>query len=206
VIFRINGGLFMRIGIALFIGYIFGCLQTPYLIVKFVKRVDIREYGSKNAGASNATRILGFKFGILIGIVDILKAVAAVLLTNYLYNGDLTAMFTAGTACMIGHIYPVFLRFKGGKGVATTIGTLLAINYPLGLAAILVLLIITIITNYVALGSLTLYVLLPVALYYLRYSWSVIAFGIFMGALGIYKHRGNISRVLSGTENVIFKR
>lgn len=196
----------MKILIALLIGYLLGCIQTPYIIVRLVKKADIRELGSKNAGASNATRVLGLKYGILIGIVDVLKAVASVLITKYLVQDSAVYFFAAGAACVIGHIYPVFLRFKGGKGVATTIGMLLASNIALGIGAIFIIVMIVLLTNYVALGSVIVYAILPFALIFLNYSYGSILIAAFISLLGIWKHRGNINRMLKGTENVIFKK
>lgn len=196
----------MKFIIALGLGYLLGCIQTPYIIVKLIKKVDIRELGSKNAGASNATRVLGLKYGILIGLVDVLKAVAAVLITKYTIQDSTVYMLASGAACAVGHVFPVFLGFKGGKGVATTIGTLLAIDTILGVSAIAVIVLVVLLTNYVALGSVIVYVLLPIALYLLKYSSGAIFIAIFISVLGIWKHRGNINRLLKGTENKVLKR
>jgi len=162
---------------ALLIGYLFGCFQTSYFISKMVSQKDIREIGSGNAGASNVTSELGWKYGILTGFADVIKAYIPAQIVLYIFPGayqpfDLMAL--AGTGAVLGHIYPFFMDFRGGKGVACYIGMLLAIDWQIGVIVIICLVLLTIITDYVAVGSISLYIIIPLLAYYGKYSDVVI--------------------------------
>jgi glycerol-3-phosphate acyltransferase PlsY len=143
------------------IGYLFGCFQTAYIITKLKQQADIRLLGSNNAGASNVTRVLGWKYGIITAIVDILKGTLAVFIIMKIFPGQPTLYFIAGAFVVIGHIFPVFLGFKGGKGTASIIGISIAIDIKIAIIIVLALVIITIITDYIALGSLAMYTFHP---------------------------------------------
>ena len=141
---------------SLLIGYLFGCFQTSYFISRLVLKKDIREMGSGNAGASNITSELGWKYGFLTGVADVFKAYIPAQLVLYIFPGALqqnNIMALAGTGAVLGHIYPFFLNFRGGKGVACYIGMLLAINWQIGIAFIIGLILITIITDYISVGD-----------------------------------------------------
>ena len=188
---------------ALLIGYLFGCFQTSYFISKIVSNKDIREIGSGNAGASNVTSELGWKYGILTGIADVLKAYIPTQLVLYIFPGayqplDLIAL--AGTGAVLGHIYPFFLDFRGGKGVACYIGMLLAMDWQIGVATIIGLIFITIITDYVAVGSIALYIIIPLLAYYSNHSDVVIGCAMVLLVVGMIKHWINVQRILSGSE------
>ena len=188
---------------AIFIGYLFGCFQTSYFIsIKFGNK-DIREMGSGNAGASNVTSEMGWKFGILTGVSDVLKAFIPakliVLIFPYSYQQDLMAI--AGVGAVLGHIYPFFMDFRGGKGVACYIGMMLAIDWKIGVAAIIFLIVLTIITDYVSIASILLYVIVPCLAYYSEnYSDTVIVCTLILLIIGICKHWGNIQNLLAGNE------
>ena len=188
---------------AVLIGYLFGCFQTSYFISKMVSKKDIREMGSGNAGASNVTSELGWKYGILTGFADVLKAYIPTQLVLYIFPGayqplDLIAL--AGTGAVLGHIYPFFLDFRGGKGVACYIGMLLAIDWQIGIAVIVGLIFITIITDYVAVGSISLYIIIPPLAYTRDYSDVVVSCAVVLFVVGMIKHWINVQRILSGTE------
>ena len=188
---------------AVLIGYLFGCFQTSYFISKMVSKKDIREMGSGNAGASNVTSELGWKYGILTGFADVLKAYIPTQLVLYIFSGayqplDLIAL--AGTGAVLGHIYPFFLDFRGGKGVACYIGMLLAIDWQIGIAVIIGLIIFTIITDYVAVGSIALYIIIPILAYYSNHSDVLIGCAVVLFVVGMIKHWINVQRILSGTE------
>ena len=122
--------------LALLIGYIFGCFQTSYFISMKFKKKDIRDIGSGNAGASNITSEMGWTFGILTGFCDILKAylpvkIIIIIFTNPLYQLDY--MILAGTGAILGHIFPFFINFHGGKGIACYIGMLIGVDWQIGL-------------------------------------------------------------------------
>ena len=188
---------------ALLIGYLFGCFQTSYFISKMVSQKDIREIGSGNAGASNVTSELGWKYGILTGFADVLKAYIPTQIVLYIFPGayqPLDLMALAGTGAVLGHIYPFFLDFRGGKGVACYIGMLLAIDWQIGVIVIICLVLLTIITDYVAVGSISLYIIIPILAYYSKYADVVVGCAVFLLVVGMIKHWINVQRILSGSE------
>ena len=190
---------------AVLIGYLFGCFQTSYFISKMVSQKDIREIGSGNAGASNVTSELGWKYGILTGFADVLKAYIPTQIVLYIFPGtyqplDLNLIALAGTGAVLGHIYPFFLDFRGGKGVACYIGMLLAIDWQIGIAVIIGLILFTIITDYVAVGSIFLYIIIPILAYYSKYSDVVVGCAVVLLVVGMIKHWINVQRILSGSE------
>ena len=188
---------------ALLIGYLFGCFQTSYFISKMVSQKDIREIGSGNAGASNVTSELGWKYGILTGFADVLKAYIPTQIVLYIFPGayqPLNLIALAGTGAVLGHIYPFFLDFRGGKGVACYIGMLLAIDWQIGIAIIIGLILLTIITDYVAVGSIFLYIIIPILAYYSKYSDVVVGCAVVLLVVGMIKHWINVQRILSGSE------
>ena len=188
---------------AVLIGYLFGCFQTSYFISKMVSQKDIREIGSGNAGASNVTSELGWKYGILTGFADVLKAYIPTQIVLYIFPGayqPLDLIGLAGTGAVLGHIYPFFLDFRGGKGVACYIGMLLAIDWQIGIAIIIGLILLTIITDYVAVGSIFLYIIIPILAYYSKYSDVVVGCAVVLLVVGMIKHWINVQRILSGSE------
>ena len=188
---------------AVLIGYLFGCFQTSYFISKMVSKKDIREIGSGNAGASNVTSELGWKYGILTGFVDVLKAYIPTQIVLYIFPGSyqpLNLIALAGTGAVLGHIYPFFLDFRGGKGIACYIGLLLAIDWQIGVTTIIGLIFITIITDYVAVGSIALYIIIPFLAYYSNHSDVVMGCAVVLFGVGIIKHWINVQRILGGTE------
>ena len=188
---------------SLLIGYLFGCFQTSYFISKLVSEKDIREIGSGNAGASNVTSELGWKYGILTGVADVLKAFIPIQLVLYIFPGTFqqyNIMALAGTGAVLGHIYPFFLDFRGGKGVACYIGMLLAINWQIGVAVIIGLIFITIITDYISVGSISLYIIIPILAYTSGANPIVIRCAVVLLFVGMIKHWINIQRIMNGTE------
>ena len=189
---------------SLLIGYLFGCFQTSYFISKLITKKDIREMGSGNAGASNVTSELGWKYGILTGVSDVFKAFIPTYLVVFIFPDtyqEIILMSLAGTGAVLGHIYPFFLDFRGGKGVACYIGMLLAINWQIGVAVIIGLILITIITDYVSVGSISLYIIIPILAYISGdYSIIVIRCAVVLLIVGIIKHWINVQRMMSGTE------
>ena len=191
--------------VAILIGYFLGCFQTSYFISKKFGNKDIREIGSGNAGASNVTSEMGWKFGILAGISDVLKAFIPAKLILLIFPvssyQQVELMAIAGMGAILGHIYPFFMDFRGGKGVACYLGMLLAIDWQIGLAAIILLILLTVITDYVSVGSILLYLTIPSLAYYTgNYSIIVIGCTLILLIVGIIKHRINIKRIIKGTE------
>lgn len=197
-----------RVG-ALLIGYLLGGIQSAILVGKF-KGVDIRAHGSGNAGTTNTIRVLGKKLGVLVLVIDILKAVIAIGLSKLIFGSShpnamvLIALYS-GIGAILGHSYPLFFELKGGKGIATTAGTLIGIDFRLFVVAAVVFLICFAITRIVSISSLLMTASLPV-LICIMYSGTgnigieamVLAFGI--TGFTFYRHKANIQRLLNGTE------
>ncbi len=199
--------MLLKIILCLFFGYLFGCFSTGYFIGK-MNKVDISKYGSSNIGATNALRTLGAKAGALTLLGDALKAVIPILMVRLILfkgydNVELLALYT-GLGVVIGHNYPVWLKFKGGKGIAATGGAMAAFDpliIPVGLPLFIL---IVAITRYVSLGSLFVAVLFPVwiAITHPGEIHMLIVALLFMASAFI-KHHANIKRLLQGTENKI---
>jgi acyl phosphate:glycerol-3-phosphate acyltransferase len=183
-----------------FIGYMFGCIQTAYLVGKFAGKIDIRKHGTNNAGASNVTTVLGWKYGILTAVVDILKASAAIILVRRIFPGVEGLAFTAGTFAIIGHIFPFFLKFKGGKGAASLIGMFIAIDIKIAVILVLTILILTLVIDYIAVGSIAMFTAAPVATYFWGFPLEATLLCILLALICYYKHYINIIRIMKGEE------
>lgn len=207
------------VGIA---SYLLGAVPTAVLISKRFFVFDIREKGSGNMGSTNAFRVLGWKWGIFVQVVDILKGYLAVVLIAHLMEGqqlpftnrtpfeDITVVrLLAGASAVIGHIFSVFVKFKGGKGVNTAAGMLIGIA-PVEVAlAVAVFAVAVTLSGYISLGSILAAIMIPSAMA-IRYNYfnvniygyhTLVWFSIGVSLLVIYMHRTNIARLLSGTEN-----
>ncbi len=186
---------------AILIGYLLGSISFSYLLGKTIKKVDIRNYGSGNAGATNTLRVLGKGPAIAVLLLDIAKGIAAVII-GYLLGEAEWVPFLAGLFAVIGHNWPVFFSFRGGKGVATTIGVLLVLvpipSLIAGVGAILLIFL----TKYVSLGSLVFTGLTPIfILFFDRYPLSYVYIALIFALLSFWQHRSNIKRIIQGTEN-----
>ncbi|MEW6156055.1 MAG: glycerol-3-phosphate 1-O-acyltransferase PlsY [Verrucomicrobiota bacterium] len=188
------------------VAYLIGSIPTGYLVAK-MKGIDIRSVGSGNIGATNVFRILGKTAGIGVLLVDALKGFVACRMIAFGSGPAEYHAIIAGIAAILGHNYTVWLYFKGGKGIATSAGVLLAL-VPLALAIVLsiwILLFFT--TRYVSVASIAAAFFLPFAAWLAGNSTEIIGVTAAMGALAIYKHKSNIRRLLDGTENRIqFKK
>lgn len=181
------------------IAYLLGNVATSYIVSKVFGKIDIREYGSGNAGSTNVLRVLGAKAAVIAFSGDVLKGTAAVLIGRYI--GGSYGEILAGIFVIAGHNWPVFLGGKGGKGIATTIGLMLPID-PLMVVLILIVGIIVIITTrYVSLASITGVTIYPIAMIVTKKPAEYIAFSLILSAIAIYRHRANINRLLKGTES-----
>jgi glycerol-3-phosphate acyltransferase PlsY len=195
--------------------YLIGAIPFG-LLVGLWRGVDIREHGSRNIGATNAGRVLGRSWGLLCLALDMLKGFLPVLAANLALAGEASSLrllqvLGVAVAAVLGHVFPVYLRFRGGKGVATTIGVALGI-YPYYTVAMAVALgcygLVRWTTGLVSLGSLVIAVTFPVSLYlYLRHLgkhlsdfWPLVAVAVLLGALIVVRHRTNIARLLRGEE------
>lgn len=194
-----------QIFISTVIGYAFGCFSTAYLIGK-INHIDIRKYGSGNAGTTNALRTLGLKAGVITFLGDLLKALVAIFLIRYLFqnvenNIQLYTLY-AGLGVVLGHNFPFYLKFKGGKGIAATVGVMLAFDWRIALIACSLFIISVAITRYVSVGSLLLSLIFPlgIILFYHANLHMLVVSLVFTG-LAFIKHQANIKRLREGTEN-----
>ena len=199
--------LYILIGI---ISYCLGSISFSVIFSKKMAGFDVREKGSGNAGSTNVLRTVGKKAAALTLICDILKGIVAVLLA-YAFshivedaNGSLMVQI-AGIMVVIGHTFPVFFKFKGGKGVATSLGIIILINYQIGLICLIFALLVMFLTKTVSIGSIMAAILFPVLTLLLHENYLIegnyIIFGILLALIVIYNHRSNIKRIMNGEEN-----
>ena len=185
------------------IAYLLGSIPFGYLLVRLVRRQDIRQVGSGNIGATNVLRSGAKGLGIATLLLDLLKGYVAVLLARHLAPTSYDLAVGAAVAAVLGHVFPVWLRFRGGKGVATALGVFLALVPLAALVALGVFIVIVLFTRYVSLASIIAAAVMPIAglaLTPLR-SPVVIAGFLLLSLLIIVKHHANIRRLLAGTEN-----
>lgn len=197
------------------IGYACGLLQTGYLYGKMM-HIDIRTKGSGNAGATNVLRTLGWRAGLVTFLGDCFKCIFAVMLAKYIFEGNdhvsLFAMYAA-LGAVLGHNFPFYLQFKGGKGIATTAGMIIATMPMLALILIVIFVIVVLLTKYVSLGSIIVAILFFVGTVFYGQSgffglqgvalYELYAVAGVLTVLAIVRHRANIKRLLTGTENKI---
>ncbi|MCI8309953.1 MAG: glycerol-3-phosphate 1-O-acyltransferase PlsY [Clostridia bacterium] len=192
------------------ISYLIGSINFSVIFSKKLAGFDLREKGSKNAGTTNMLRTVGKKGAALVLICDILKGVVPVIIAK-LISGNVNSAIAcqiSGFFAVLGHCFPIFFEFKGGKGVATSIGILLVLNWQIGLICLMYGIIMVILTRMVSLGSITAAILFPVLtifirMHYISEGFNYTVFGIIMAVFILYNHRGNIKRLNEGTENRI---
>lgn len=200
--------------VILILAYILGSIPSAVWAGKIFHGIDIREHGSGNAGATNVIRVLGWKTGIPVLILDVAKGWVAAMLPVFLrfenYSGGdvVNYQIFAGILAIVGHIYPLFAGFKGGKGVGTTFGVLLALNPLLTLSCMGVFLAVLFITGYVSVSSMTAGIAFPVFLFTLFQTPSVIfrVFSVIIALSLIFTHRKNIKRLLRGEESKFIRK
>jgi glycerol-3-phosphate acyltransferase PlsY len=193
----------------LIVAYLLGSMPTSVIIGKKFYGIDIREYGSGNAGATNTFRILGKKAGIPVLIIDILKGFSATSLVLFITTlvpsteQFVNTQLAYGIAAILGHLFPVFAGFRGGKGIATLLGMVLAVHPPAAGICILIFIVILLITKYVSLGSILGSVAFPFLIVFVYHTTikSLIIFGIAIAILVILTHQKNIERLLRGEES-----
>ncbi|MBQ9148878.1 MAG: glycerol-3-phosphate acyltransferase [Oscillospiraceae bacterium] len=188
----------MGYGILILLGYLLGSSNMAFYIAK-IKKVDFRGGGSGNLGASNATLLLGWGAGVLTGIHDIGKAFLSVWLARLLFPELDHAGAVAGVACVLGHIFPFYLKFKGGKGFASYLGMILALNWKFALIIMALVVLVTVITDYIVAGT-TLTILASPVYLGLTGGLMVAAILCIATAVIIYKHRMNYVNIYKGQE------
>ena len=185
--------------LVLVVSYLLGCIQTG-VIISGAQHVDIRAHGSKSTGTTNVFRVLGAKASLVTFVGDVLKGVLACLLGLWLLGN--TGASLAGIAVVLGHMYPIFYKFKGGKGVATSLGTSLVLNPLLGLILLAVSAVGIAITHVVSIFSIVSLVAFGLINPFLcKGDVAEILYSIVLALLVVWAHRTNIKRLLSGTEN-----
>ena len=192
------------------IAYLIGSISFSVNFSKKIGGFDVRTKGSGNAGSTNVLRTVGKKAAVLTLLCDCLKGVVAVLIAviagNIAKNLDKALLVQlAGIFVVLGHTFPVFFKFKGGKGVATSLGVILIVNWKIGLICLVFALLLMILTKFVSLGSVAAALLFPVLTIFIHTNYIVsgnyIIFGIILALFVIYNHRTNINRLLEGKEN-----
>lgn len=196
--------------------YLLGSIPTSIIAGKALRGIDIREHGSRNPGATNTFRVLGWKIGVAVGLIDILKGLLAVIvLPSLIPSGSRMSLevrgILAGLAAVSGHVWTVFAGFRGGKGVGTAFGVFLGLAPIPSLAAAVVWTALTFGTGYVSVGSIAAAAALPAAVIAMGlwrddFSPAVAGFSVIVGLLVILRHRSNIGRLVRGEENRFGKR
>ena len=181
------------------LAYLIGTSSMSWYLSK-LKHVNLRAGGSGNLGASNTVALMGWKAGILVAVHDYGKAILAVIIARYLFPDVPFIGAVAGVASVLGHIFPFYLKFKGGKGFASFLGMTFALDWKLGLAILLIAALITVITDYIVIGTVTTVISVPTYLGLTRHSWILAAIVIIASAVILYKHRENYVRIYKGTE------
>ena len=201
-----------ELAVAIVLGYLIGSFPTSIVVGKLLKGIDIRDFGSGNAGATNVLRVMGWKTGIFVLLFDAGKGVIATLFIARLATDALALNYAlvqiiVGSSAVVGHIFTVFAGFRGGKGVGTAAGMIFSL-YPLpALCCLLVFLSVVLLSGYVSLGSMLAAACLPLALFLYELIFQVqvetalYIFAILIVSLIIFAHRKNIKRLIEGTEN-----
>ena len=197
------------------IAYLIGSINFSIILSKKMAGFDIREKGSGNAGTTNMLRSVGKKAAVITLICDILKGVVSILIAvlagKIIKNLDNALLVQlAGIFVIIGHTFPVFFKFKGGKGIATALGVLLMINWQIGLICLIFASVLMALTKMVSVGSIAAAILFPILVAFIdqnyivptsNSNWSYLVFSIIVALLVIFNHRANVQRILNGTEN-----
>ncbi len=185
------------------LAYLLGSIPFGYLLVRIVRNEDIREQGSGNIGATNVARSGAKGLGLATLLLDMGKAYLAVIIARRVGAGNYDLAVTAAVVAVIGHVYPVWLGFRGGKGVASALGVFLALTWPAGVAILLIFAAVFSLTRYVSLASIVGLATFPLfGFHFVAQRTPMVIFGfLFIPLLIVLKHHGNIRRLLSGTES-----
>lgn len=191
----------------LVLSYLLGAIPTSYLAGRLFKGIDLREHGSRNLGATNVYRVLGWKYAIPVGLVDVAKGAGPVWLAGA-WGPDIPLFpLYCGVAAVVGHVFSVFVGMSGGKGVATASGVVLALAPKALLVALVLWALLVWLTGYVSLGSVVSAALFPFAAYFLEGArGGVLIVEAALAAFLVWKHRANLQRLMRGTENRFGRR
>lgn len=191
--------------VILIIAYLLGSIPTAVWIGKRFCRIDVREHGSGNAGATNTFRVLGTKYGIVVLLTDITKGVLASMIATSLSENMSYAILVqigAAVACILGHVFPIFASFRGGKGVATSLGVYLGFNPLTAVICLLIFILVFLLSRFVSLSSMTAAFALPFVSYFVlkQDQMALILFNVLISFIVILAHRKNIQRLIKGEE------
>lgn len=198
--------MIMKAILIIALSYLVGSIPFGVIIGRVFKGVDIRDSGSGNIGAANAIRILGVVPGILVLLLDIGKGFFAVYLSTHIMPNMPLMNVSAGLTAIIGHNCSMFLKFKGGKGIATSFGVFLALSWQIALICLATYIIIVAITKYSSLGSLSGTLAMPIFMYIFHQPVEYFLFSVIAAIFAFYKHKENIKRLLKGEEAKMFGR
>lgn len=187
--------------VAIILSYLLGSVSFSVLLAKLLKGIDIRQHGSGNAGATNTLRVLGKGPAILVLVLDVLKGIAAVWIGNWLGGDNGWMAGLCGIAAIAGHNWPLYFRFRGGKGIATAIGVLASLCFLPALYAGIIAILSIVFTRYVSLGSLIFVVLTPVFIMIMKFPWPIFWTSLIICLFAIWRHRTNIEKLVQGREN-----
>jgi len=179
--------------------YLIGSISPGIIIAKLKGKGDIRQYGSGGTGATNVNRTLGTKYGLLVLLFDCLKSIIPLLILKFM-NFDENLIYFSAIAVMIGHIFPIYHKFKGGKGVATALGVLLVIDWKITLILLVIFVLIVWIFRYISLGSIIAVISFPL-ISLSKNDRDLVLFSAFLALIIIWTHKANIMRLLAGNEN-----
>lgn len=188
--------------------YLLGAVPTSYLAGRLFRGIDLREHGSRNLGATNLYRVLGWRYAIPVGLFDAAKGLVPVLVFAPRVSSSELFALVCGLVAVVGHVFSVFVGFKGGKGVATAAGVMLGLTPAALGVAVLVWVALVYLTGYVSVGSIAAAAIFPVAVYLLEPPArpAMLWLDIAVAAAIVWLHRGNIQRLLKGTENRFGRR
>lgn len=184
----------------IFLSYLYGSIPFGLLFVKKTKGIDIRKVGSGNIGATNVLRVAGLSTALISGILDLSKGLLPILIGRYIFNFDIFTLFWMGFFGVIGHDFSIFLGFKGGKGIASTLGFIIGLNVIVALIEVLIFVTVLLITKIVSLSSIISILLLPIILLLLR-NYNLALLSILLTILALYRHKDNIYRLIYGVES-----
>jgi len=187
--------------ISIILSYLIGAISFSVVIAKWLKGIDIRQHGSGNAGATNTLRVLGKGPGICVLLLDMAKGVLAVWLGKWMGDVSPWIPVLCGIAAIVGHNWPIYFRFKGGKGIATTIGVMATLAFLPSLIAGITAIIVIAVTRYVSLGSLILSAALPILLIVMNRPHEILWASLLLCVFAFVRHRSNIVKIVQGKEN-----
>ncbi len=199
----------MRSLVCILIGYAVGCIQSAYIVGKMM-HVDLRKHGSGNLGSTNALRVLGKKAGAITFICDILKSVISFLICRAIWpDMGMVAGLYGCVGAVLGHDFPFYLKFRGGKGIAAMIGMIFCLSTYQPMVAVFAFgagIIAILLTRYVSVGSMFFSIIIPILLFWFQFPKEAIIITIGLGILALFRHKTNIQRLLTGTENKLVSK